>query len=44
MHAEGLKPGSLIPSFTLPAANRQGRLGPWDYKQRRNLVLVFDER
>ena len=41
MHAEGLKPGSMIPSFNLPVANRQGCLGPWDYKQRRNLVLVF---
>jgi peroxiredoxin len=41
MHAEELKPGSMIPSFNLPVANRQGCLGPWDYKQRRNLVLVF---
>jgi peroxiredoxin len=36
-----LKPGSMTPSFNLPAANRQGRLGPRDYKQRRNLVLIF---
>jgi peroxiredoxin len=41
MHAEELKPGRVIPSFNLPAANWQGCLGPWDYKQRRNLVLVF---
>jgi peroxiredoxin len=41
MHAGELKPGRLIPSFNLQAANRQGRVGPWDYKQHQNLVLVF---
>ena len=41
MHIEELKPGRMIPSFNLPAANRQSCLGPWDYKQHQNLVLVF---
>lgn len=41
MHAEELKPGRVIPSFDLPAANRQGRVRSWDYKQHQNLVLVF---
>jgi peroxiredoxin len=36
-----LSTGQLIPLFRLPAANRQGRLGPSDYKQHRNLVLIF---
>jgi peroxiredoxin len=33
--------GQLIPNFRLSAANRPGQLGPWDYKQHRNLVLIF---
>ena len=33
--------GQLAPQFRLSAANRDGRLGPSDYKQRRNLVLIF---
>jgi peroxiredoxin len=36
-----LSVGQLVPSFRLAAVNRQGRLGPWDYKQHRNLVLFF---
>jgi peroxiredoxin len=30
----------LIPDFRLPEA-RGGRLGPWDFKQRRQLVVLF---
>jgi peroxiredoxin len=37
---DGLQRGDLIPSFSLASGNRPGRLGPWDYKQRTNL-LVF---
>jgi peroxiredoxin Q/BCP len=33
--------GQLVPNFRLPAANRDGQVGPWDYKQHRNLVLIF---
>lgn len=36
-----LSVGQLVPSFRLAAANRQRQLGPWDYKQHRNLVLFF---
>ena len=36
-----LKIGELIPDFRLPVANRDGQVGPWDYKQRLNLVLLF---
>jgi peroxiredoxin len=36
-----LKPGQIIPAFSLTAANRQGQIGPWNYKQRRNLAIVF---
>ncbi|RMG51651.1 MAG: hypothetical protein D6723_10205 [Acidobacteria bacterium] len=36
-----LRVGQLIPAFRLPAVNRPALLGPWDYKQRRNLVLFF---
>jgi peroxiredoxin len=36
-----LSTGQLIPSFRLSAANREGQVGPWDYKQHRNLVLIF---
>jgi peroxiredoxin len=35
-----LTQGELIPDFRLPAA-RGGSLGPWDFKQRRNLVILF---
>ena len=34
-------PGRLLPAFTLPILNRQGAISSWDYKQRRNLVLLF---
>ena len=33
--------GQLVPNFRLAAANRAGEFGPWDYKQHRNLVLIF---
>lgn len=33
--------GQVIPLFGLPAANRSQRIAIWDYKQRRNLVLLF---
>jgi peroxiredoxin len=33
--------GKLVPNFRLLAVNRPGQLGPWDYKQHRNLVLMF---
>ena len=36
-----LNTGQLIPNFRLSAVNRDGQVGPWDYKQHRNLVLVF---
>lgn len=36
-----LSTGQLIPNFRLSAANRTGQVGPWDYKQHRNLVLIF---
>lgn len=36
-----LSTGQLIPNFRLSAANRPGKVGPWDYKQHRNLVLIF---
>lgn len=36
-----LSAGQLVPDFRLSAVNRDGQLGPWDYKQHRNLVLVF---
>ena len=36
-----LNTGQLIPDFRLSAANRDGEFGPWDYKQHRNLVLMF---
>ena len=38
---EKLRTGQLIPNFRLSAANREGQVGPWDYKQHRNLVLIF---
>ena len=36
--------GDLIPNFRLSVVNRNGQVGPWDYKQRRNLVLIFFRR
>ena len=36
-----LSTGDLIPNFRLSAVNRKGQVGPWDYKQHRNLVLIF---
>jgi peroxiredoxin len=36
-----LNTGQLIPNFRLSAVNRDGQVGPWDYKQHRNLVLIF---
>jgi peroxiredoxin len=36
-----LDTGQLIPGFSLPAVNRDSQVGPWDYKQHRNLVLIF---
>ena len=36
-----LRTGQLIPNFRLSAVNRKGQIGPWDYKQHRNLVLIF---
>ena len=38
---EKLRIGQLIPNFRLWAVNRDGQVGPWDYKQHRNLVLIF---
>lgn len=39
--ATKLKPGRLIPAFRLMAANRPEEIGPWNYKQRRNLAIFF---
>ena len=36
-----LNTGQLIPNFRLSAVNRDGQVGPWDYKQHRNLVIIF---
>jgi peroxiredoxin len=36
-----IKPGQIIPAFSLTAANRPERIGPWSYKQRRNLAIIF---
>lgn len=36
-----LSRGQLIPNFRLWAANEARQVGPWDYKQHRNLVLIF---
>lgn len=36
-----LSTGDLIPNFCLSAVNRNGQVGPWGYKQHRNLVLIF---
>jgi peroxiredoxin len=40
-NAQELKPGRVIPLFRLPSANRSQNIGPWDYKQHKNLVLFF---
>ena len=40
-HAEKIKVGGLIPSFSLPAVNLTGNISPWDYKQLKNLVLIL---
>jgi peroxiredoxin len=39
--AAKLKPGQIIPAFNLKAANRREQIGPWNYKQRRNLAIFF---
>jgi peroxiredoxin len=39
--AAKLKPGQIVPAFSLIAANRRERIGPWNYKQRRNLAIFF---
>ena len=36
-----LSAGQLVPPFRLSAANRDRQFGPSDYKQHRNLVLIF---
>jgi peroxiredoxin len=36
-----LNAGQLLPLFRLSAANRHGQFGSWDYKQHRNLALLF---
>jgi len=36
-----LRAGQLLPNFRLPSVNRDGQVGPWDYKQHRNLVIIF---
>ena len=33
--------GDLIPSFSLSGVNVSGQVSPWDYKQHKNLVLIF---
>ena len=38
-----LEKGQIIPAFTLPGADGMPH-GPWDYKQRENLVLLFTQR
>ena len=40
-HAEKIKVGGLIPSFSLPAVNLTRNISPWDYKQHKNLVLIL---
>lgn len=40
-HTNGLlQKGQIIPAFTLPGADGMPH-GPWDYKQRDNLILLF---
>ena len=31
----------LIPSFSLSGVNVSGQVCPWDYKQHKNLVMIF---
>jgi peroxiredoxin len=40
-HVDETNVGDLIPSFSLPAVNVSGNVSPWDYKQHKNLVLIF---
>lgn len=40
-HAHEINVDDLIPSFSLPAVNVSGHISPWDYKQHKNLVLIF---
>jgi peroxiredoxin len=35
-----IEPGQIIPAFTLPGADGMPH-GPWDYKQRQHLILLF---
>ena len=39
--AREINAGDLLPSFSLPGVNVPGNISPWDYKQRKNLVLFF---
>lgn len=39
--AREVNPGDLMPLFSLPGVNVSGDIGPWDYKQHKNLVLIF---
>ncbi|HJP92867.1 MAG TPA: hypothetical protein VJ875_12995 [Pyrinomonadaceae bacterium] len=39
--AREFNPGDLMPLFSLPGVNVSGNIGPWDYKQHKNLVLIF---
>ncbi len=41
VRAREITAGDLIPSFSLPGVNVSGNIGPWDYKQHKNLVLIF---
>ncbi|GAC1357797.1 MAG: hypothetical protein PVS3B1_09840 [Ktedonobacteraceae bacterium] len=36
----GLTRGEIIPAFSLPASDGMPH-GPWDYKQREHLILIF---
>ena len=39
--AREFNPGDLMPLFNLPGVNVSGNVGPWGYKQHKNLVLIF---
>lgn len=41
MKSKTLSITGLIPSFQLPAINRDVEISPWDYKQRRSLVIFL---
>ena len=41
MDSKTLSITGLIPSFQLQAVNRDVEISPWDYKQRRSLVIVL---